>query len=108
MEKLGNSGKFIIEPLSPGYGVTIGNSLRRVLLSSLAGAAITSVKIEGASHEFSTLPGVREDVVEIILNLKRVNKVPRDNHKKHLYPVFKNYLQLTATCNVNKVDNNKL
>lgn len=70
MEKLGNSGTFVIEPLSPGYGVTIGNSLRRILLSSLSGAAITSVKIEGASHEFSTLPGTREDMVEIILNLK--------------------------------------
>jgi len=70
MEKLGNSGLFVIEPLSPGYGVTLGNSLRRVLLSSLAGAAITSVKIEGATHEFSTLPGLREDIVEVILNLK--------------------------------------
>lgn len=70
MEKMGNSGLFIIEPLSPGYGVTVGNSLRRVLLSSLEGAAITSVKIEGTTHEFSTLPGVREDIVEIILNLK--------------------------------------
>lgn len=70
MEKLGNSGTFVIEPLYPGYGVTLGNSLRRILLSSLKGAAITSVKIEGATHEFSTLPNVREDVVEIILNLK--------------------------------------
>lgn len=70
MEKLGNSGTFVIEPLSPGYGITVGNSLRRVLLSSLSGAAITSVKIEGASHEFSSLANVREDVVEIILNLK--------------------------------------
>lgn len=70
MEKLGNSGNFVIEPLSPGYGVTLGNSLRRVLLSSLEGAAITVVKIDGASHEFTTLSGVREDIVEIILNLK--------------------------------------
>ena len=70
MEKLGNSGLFVIEPLSPGYGVTLGNSLRRVLLSSLGGAAITSVKIDGVTHEFTTLPNVREDVVEIILNLK--------------------------------------
>lgn len=70
MEKLGSSGIFVIEPLSPGYGVTLGNSLRRVLLSSLTGAAITSVKIDGVSHEFATIPGVREDVVEIILNLK--------------------------------------
>ncbi|MDO8686784.1 MAG: DNA-directed RNA polymerase subunit alpha, partial [Candidatus Berkelbacteria bacterium] len=70
MEKLGDSGLFVIEPLSPGYGVTLGNSLRRVLLSSLSGAAITSVKIDGATHEFSTLPGLREDIVEVILNLK--------------------------------------
>jgi len=70
MEKLGETGTFVIEPLSPGYGVTIANSLRRVLLSSLEGAAITSLKIEGATHEFTTVPGVKEDVVEIILNLK--------------------------------------
>ncbi len=70
MEKLGNNGIFVIEPLSPGYGVTLGNALRRVLLSSLSGAAITSIQISGASHEFSTLPAVREDIVEIILNLK--------------------------------------
>lgn len=70
MEKLGDSGHFVIEPLSPGYGLTLGNSLRRVLLSSLEGAAITTVKIEGITHEFSTIPGVKEDAVEIILNLK--------------------------------------
>ena len=70
MEKIGNNGIFVIEPLSPGYGLTLGNSLRRVLFSSLTGAAITSVKIDGTTHEFSTLPGVREDVIEIILNLK--------------------------------------
>jgi len=64
------SGTFILEPLSPGYGLTIGHALRRVLLSSLSGAAVSSVKIEGANHEFSTLPGVSEDVIEIILNLK--------------------------------------
>ncbi|WP_022854351.1 DNA-directed RNA polymerase subunit alpha [Thermodesulfatator atlanticus] len=65
-------GKFIIEPLERGFGVTIGNSLRRVLLSSLQGAAITWVKIDGATHEFSSLPGVVEDVIDIILNLKGV------------------------------------
>lgn len=75
MEKLGNNGLFVIEPLSPGYGVTLGNSLRRVLLSSLEGAAITSVKIDGVTHEFTTLPGVREDAVEIILNLKSLRFV---------------------------------
>ena len=79
MEKLGNTGIFVIEPLSPGYGVTVGNSLRRVLLSSLEGAAVTSVKIEGVTHEFSTLPAVREDAVEIILNLKSLRFVMPGN-----------------------------
>jgi len=65
-------GKFIARPLEPGYGTTIGNSLRRVLLSSLQGAAITSVKIDGVLHEFSTIPDVTEDVTNIILNLKEV------------------------------------
>lgn len=65
-------GKFIAEPLERGFGITIGNSLRRILLSSLQGAAITSVKIDGVLHEFSTIPGVKEDVTEIILNLKEV------------------------------------
>ncbi|MCD8106599.1 MAG: DNA-directed RNA polymerase subunit alpha [Oscillospiraceae bacterium] len=66
----GTYGKFVLEPLERGYGTTIGNSLRRVLLSSLPGVAVTSVKIDGVQHEFSTVPGVREDVAEIILNLK--------------------------------------
>jgi DNA-directed RNA polymerase subunit alpha len=65
-------GRFIIQPLERGYGVTIGNSLRRVLLSSLQGAAIISLKIDGVLHEFSTIPGVAEDVTEIVLNLKQV------------------------------------
>ena len=64
--------QFEFRPLEPGYGVTIGNALRRVLLSSLEGFAITSVKMEGVEHEFSTIPGVVEDVTEIILNLKQV------------------------------------
>ena len=64
--------KFIAEPFEGGYGHTIGNSLRRVLLSSLEGAAITSVKVAGAPHEFTTLPGVVEDVTLIILNLKQI------------------------------------
>ena len=62
--------KFIIEPLEPGFGYTIGNSLRRTLLSSIPGAAISSVKIDGVLHEFSTIPKVTEDVTDIILNLK--------------------------------------
>ena len=63
-------GKFVVEPLERGFGITLGNSLRRVLLSSLPGVAVSSVKIDGVLHEFSTIPGVREDVTEIILNLK--------------------------------------
>ncbi|MDR1386487.1 MAG: DNA-directed RNA polymerase subunit alpha [Propionibacteriaceae bacterium] len=62
--------RFVIEPLEPGFGYTLGNSLRRTLLSSIPGAAVTSVKVQGASHEFSTLPGVVEDVTELILNIK--------------------------------------
>jgi DNA-directed RNA polymerase subunit alpha len=65
-------GKFVIEPLERGYGTTLGNSLRRVLLSSLPGSAITAVRIEGVSHEFTTMPGVKEDVMDIILNLKGI------------------------------------
>ncbi len=67
-----NYGKFIVEPLERGYGTTLGNSLRRIFLSSLPGAAVTSVKIDGILHEFSTVPGVKEDVTEIILNLKKL------------------------------------
>jgi DNA-directed RNA polymerase subunit alpha len=67
-----NRGNFTIEPLDRGFGYTFGNSLRRVLLSSLAGAAVTSVRIEGVAHEFSTIPGVTEDVTDIVLNLKGI------------------------------------
>jgi DNA-directed RNA polymerase subunit alpha len=67
-----NRGSFVIEPLDRGFGYTFGNSLRRVLLSSLAGAAVTSVRIEGVAHEFSTIPGVKEDVTDIVLNLKGI------------------------------------
>ncbi|MEI6416524.1 MAG: DNA-directed RNA polymerase subunit alpha, partial [Verrucomicrobiota bacterium] len=76
--------KFIAEPFEAGYGHTIGNSLRRTLLSSLEGAAITSVRIEGAAHEFSSLPGVVEDVVEIILNLKKVKFKAHDHEVRNL------------------------
>ena len=68
----GSYGKFVIEPLQRGYGMTLGNSMRRVLLSSLEGSAITAVKISGVQHEFSTIPGVKEDVTQIVLNLKSV------------------------------------
>src|SRR6478752_5106240 len=64
--------KFTIEPLEPGFGYTIGNSLRRTLLSSIPGAAVTSIRIEGVLHEFTTVPGVKEDVTDIILNLKQL------------------------------------
>jgi len=64
--------RFVIEPLEPGFGYTIGNSLRRTLLSSIPGAAVTSIRIEGVLHEFSTVPGVKEDVTDIILNLKEL------------------------------------
>ncbi len=68
----GSYGKFIVEPLERGYGTTLGNSLRRILLSSLPGIAVTSIKIAGISHEFSTIPGVKEDVTEIVLNVKNI------------------------------------
>lgn len=68
----GNFGRFTVEPLQRGYGTTLGNSLRRILLSSLPGAAVTSVKLDGILHEFATIPGVKEDVTEIILNLKKL------------------------------------
>lgn len=68
-----NYGRFVVEPLERGYGITLGNALRRILLSSLPGAAITNVKFDGALHEFSNLPGVLEDTIEIILNLKAIS-----------------------------------
>ena len=67
-----NRGQFVVEPLDRGFGYTFGNSLRRVLLASLAGAAVTSVRIEGVAHEFSTIKGVTEDVTDIVLNLKGI------------------------------------
>ncbi len=84
-----NYAKFVCEPLERGYGVTIGNSLRRILLSSLPGAAITSVKIEGVVHEFSTIPNVVEDVPEIIVNLKQVRLKLHDNEEKSIRIDFK-------------------
>ena len=80
-----NYGKFVVEPLERGYGTTLGNSLRRILLSSLPGVAVTSVKIDGILHEFSTIPGVKEDVTEIILNLKKLAiKLNGENTKRVL------------------------
>ncbi|MBQ6496974.1 MAG: DNA-directed RNA polymerase subunit alpha [Firmicutes bacterium] len=80
-----NYGMFVVEPLERGYGTTLGNSLRRILLSSLPGVAVTSVKIDGILHEFSTIPGVKEDVTEIILNLKKLAiKMNNENEKRVL------------------------
>jgi DNA-directed RNA polymerase subunit alpha len=79
-------GKFMIEPLERGFGVTLGNALRRVLLSSLPGAAVTAVKIDGVQHEFSTITGVKEDVPEILLNLKQMRfKIHSDGPKTTLF-----------------------
>jgi len=72
LSKDGRYGKFVLEPLERGFGITMGNSLRRVLLSSLPGAAVTTIKVDGVLHEFSTIPGVKEDLVDIILNLKEL------------------------------------
>ena len=66
-----NDGLVVVEPLYPGYGHTIGNALRRVLLSSLPGSAVVGVKIKGAKHEFMALPGIKEDILDVILNLKK-------------------------------------
>ena len=91
-----NYAKFVCEPLERGYGITIGNSLRRILLSSLPGSAITSVKIEGVLHEFSTIPNVVEDVPEIIVNLKNVRLKLDKNEEKTLRINFKGEGEVTA------------
>ena len=91
-----NYAKFVCEPLERGYGVTIGNSLRRILLSSLPGSAITSVKIDGVVHEFSTIPNVVEDVPEIIINLKNVRLKLDKNEEKVLRINFKGEGEVTA------------
>ena len=78
IEKPGDNsyGKCVVEPLERGYGTTLGNSLRRILLSSLPGTAVTSIKIAGVQHEFSSIPGVKEDVTEIVLNVKGIIAKP--------------------------------
>ena len=78
-------GKFVVEPLERGYGITLGNSLRRILLSSLPGVAVTSIKIDGVLHEFSTVPGVIEDVTEIILNVKNLSLKLHSEGPKIIY-----------------------
>ncbi|MBQ8551055.1 MAG: DNA-directed RNA polymerase subunit alpha [Clostridia bacterium] len=81
----GTYGKFVLEPLENGFGTTIGNSLRRVLLSSLPGVAATSIKIDGVVHEFSTIPGVKEDVTDIVLNIKGLTAKLHTNEAKTVY-----------------------
>lgn len=81
----GTYGKFVLEPLENGFGTTIGNSLRRVLLSSLPGVAAKSIKIDGVLHEFSTIPGVKEDVTEIVLNIKELTAKLHSNDAKTVY-----------------------
>ena len=80
-------GRFVVEPLERGYGTTLGNSLRRIMLSSLPGAAVSQVKIDGVLHEFSSIPGVKEDVTEIIMNLKSlaIKNNSADNEPKTAY-----------------------
>jgi DNA-directed RNA polymerase subunit alpha len=91
-------GKYVVEPLERGYGTTLGNSLRRILLSSLPGTAITTVKIAGIQHEFSTIPGVKEDVTEIILNIKRVVARLHADRPKTVY------LEAVGECEVTAGD----
>jgi DNA-directed RNA polymerase subunit alpha len=101
LETSANYGKFDIEPLDPGFGTTLGNTLRRVLLSSLWGAAVTSIQIDGVAHEFTAIPHVKEDVTEVILNLKKLRlkaftedpitltldvKGPAEVHASHIQP----------------------
>ncbi|MBE6716049.1 MAG: DNA-directed RNA polymerase subunit alpha [Ruminococcaceae bacterium] len=92
----GSHGIFVLEPLERGYGTTLGNSLRRVLLSSLTGYAITSVKINGVLHEFSTIDGVKEDVTEIVLNLKNVILKIFGDEPKTMYIDVSNATEITA------------
>ena len=91
-------GKFVVEPLERGYGMTLGNSLRRILLSSLPGYAATSVKIPGVQHEFSTIPGVTEDVTEIVLNVKRLLV------KLHSQGIKTVYIDAVGPCEVTAAD----
>ena len=94
----GTNGKFIVDPLERGYGITLGNSLRRILLSSLPGVAVTSIKIDGVLHEFSTVPGVKEDVTEIVLNVKGITAKLHTNTPKTVI------IDVTGECNVTAGD----
>ena len=94
----GSYGKYIVEPLERGYGTTLGNSLRRILLSSLPGCAATSIKIAGVQHEFSTIPGVKEDVTEIVLNIKRIIA------RLHTEEVKTVYIDAAGACEITAGD----
>ena len=92
----GKYGKFVLAPLERGYGITLGNSLRRVLLSSLPGVAVNSVKIDGVHHELSTIPGVKEDVTEIILSLKGLTAKLYGDGPKTVYIEAEGECEVTA------------
>ena len=92
----GTYGRFVLEPLERGYGTTLGNSLRRVLLSSLPGVAVTSIKIDGVQHEFSTIPGVKEDVTEIVLNIKGLIAKIHGEAPKSVYIEAEGECEVTA------------
>ena len=94
--KSGNTGKFSLQPLERGYGTTLGNALRRVLLTSIPGAAITHLKIEGVQHEFSTIEGVKEDVADIIMNLKKIRFKLMDNEPEKVLLTIKGKKVFTA------------
>ena len=91
-------GKYVIEPLERGFGTTLGNALRRVMLSSLPGTAVTSIRISGVQHEFSTIPGVKEDVTEIVLNVKSLLT------KLHCEGTKTVYIEATGPCEVTAGD----
>ena len=91
-------GKYVVEPLERGYGTTLGNALRRIMLSSLPGTAATSIKIAGVQHEFSTIPGVKEDVTEIVLNVKGIIA------KLHSEGVKTVYIEMNGECEVTAGD----
>ena len=91
-------GKYIVEPLERGYGTTLGNSLRRILLSSLPGTAVTTIKIAGVQHEYSTIPGVKEDVTEIVLNIKKIIA------RLHCQGTKTVYIEATGECEVTAGD----
>lgn len=92
----GSYGKFVVEPLERGYGTTLGNSLRRILFSSLPGTAVTTIKIDGVQHEFSTIPGVKEDVTEIVLNVKKIIAKLHSEGEKTVYIEASNPGPVTA------------